>query len=131
MLPVNATVESLARERGMSPEELLRVAVEIGIPKRSVTDSLSESERRQLLGVKTVDTFADERRVSPNQLLAELDEIGLSKKTSGAYVSVEEQWQREVARPVEALARDEGIAPEKLLRNSSFGVHFYRQNRDN
>ena len=116
MLPMNGTVESLARERGMSPEELLMVSAEIGIPKESVTDSLSESERRQLLGAKTVDSFAEERRVSPDQLLAELDEIGLSKNSAGAYVSVEEQWQRAVARPVEALARDEGIAPEKLLR---------------
>ena len=113
---MNATVESLARERGMSPEELLRVSAEIGIPKESVTASLSESERKQILGAKTVKFFAEEQPVSPDQLLAELDEIGLSKKSTDAYVSVEEQWLWRVARPVEALALDEGIAAEKLLR---------------
>ena len=113
---MNATVESLARERHMCPEELLRASAEIGIPKDSVTANLSESERKQLLNAKTVKSFAEELGVSPDRLLAELDEMGLSKKSAGAYVSVEEQWQREVARPVEVLARDEDIAPEKLLR---------------
>ena len=84
----------------MSPEELLMVSAEIGIPKESVADSLSESERKQLLNAKTVRSFAEELDLSPDRLLAELDEIGLSKKSADAYVSVEEQWQREVARPV-------------------------------
>lgn len=113
---MNHTVESVAGERGIPPEELLRASAEIGIPKESVTDSLSDSERTHLLEARTVQAFAEKLDVSRAQLLTELDEIGMPKKSVDAYVSVDEQWQREHAQSVEILARDEGIAVDSLLR---------------
>ena len=110
------TVESVASERVVSPQELLGILHQIGIPKEAVTEELSEAERRELQDAQTVNAFAEKLGVSPAQLLSELDDIGVSKESVDTYVSVAEQWQLEVAQPLKILACDEGVAVERLLR---------------
>ena len=116
MLPVNHTVESVARERAMDPTMLLAAATEIGIPKESVADTLSDWERERLMGAETVKDFAKKLNIPPARLLSEFDEIGLPKASLDDYVSVDEQWQRTASQSVNVLAQAEDIPADSLLR---------------
>ena len=113
---MNHTIESVAGELGIPPEELLRAAVETGISEESVTDGLLDNERTQLLEARTIKAFGEKLGVSPAQLLTELDEIGIPPKDSiETYLSPSELNQRLGARTVKAFAEKLDISPAQLL----------------